>query len=64
MLFYRALKPIKKGDPLLAWYSASVERELSQALLNRDFINAVLNDSFHNNETSTRKNGKHFELFI
>lgn len=28
MLYYRALKPIQKGDYLLAWYSNSVEIEL------------------------------------
>lgn len=28
MLFYRAIKPIQKGDHLLAWYSSSVEVEL------------------------------------
>lgn len=33
MLYYRAIKPIRKGDQLLAWYSPSVELELYKALL-------------------------------
>ena len=39
MLYYRAIKPIRKGDQLLAWYSANVEAELSRSLLGRDAIN-------------------------
>lgn len=33
MLYYRAIKPIRKGDQLLAWYSPSVELELYKVLL-------------------------------
>jgi hypothetical protein len=28
MLLYRAIKPIRKGDELLAWYSSKVQQEL------------------------------------
>lgn len=35
MLYYHAIKPIQTGEPLLAWYSDSVEEELCKNLLNR-----------------------------
>jgi hypothetical protein len=38
MLYYRVVKPIRKGDCLLAWYSANVEAELAKSLLNRESI--------------------------
>ena len=33
MLYYRAIKPIKKGEPLLAWFSSIVENELAKSIL-------------------------------
>ncbi|RNA00525.1 MDS1 and EVI1 complex locus EVI1-like, partial [Brachionus plicatilis] len=36
MLYYRAIKPIKKGDPLLAWFSSMVESELAKSILGID----------------------------
>jgi len=45
MLYYRVIKSIRKGDQLLAWYSASVEVEVSKSLLNRDCINSSSNNT-------------------
>lgn len=38
MLYYKAIKPIKCGEQLLAWFSASVELELIKSFLKRDFL--------------------------
>lgn len=38
MLYYRAIKPIKKGDPLLAWFSSMVENELVKSILGIDHL--------------------------
>lgn len=38
MLFYKAIKTIKCGDQLLAWFSPGVELELIKSLLKRDFL--------------------------
>ncbi len=38
MLYYHAIKPIKMGEPLLAWYSQKVEEELCKNLLNRESL--------------------------
>lgn len=43
MLYYRVIRPIRKGDPLLAWYSTNVEVEVSKSLLNRECINTSSN---------------------
>ncbi|CAF0708679.1 unnamed protein product [Brachionus calyciflorus] len=36
MLYYRAIKAIRKGDPLLAWFSNGVECELTKSILSID----------------------------
>lgn len=51
MLYYRATRPIGKGDSLLAWYSPSVEAEIAKLLLNRD---QILVSSFHHQEQCKR----------
>jgi hypothetical protein len=49
MLYYRAIKPIEKGEPLLAWYSSNMENELSKSLLGREQINPLTSQSDSSN---------------
>ena len=41
MLLYRAIKPIRKGEQMLAWYSTKVQQELCD-------IVAPSNDDYKN----------------
>lgn len=41
MLYYRVIKPIKKGEPLLAWYSSMVENELAKSILAIDCFSEI-----------------------
>lgn len=58
MLYYRATKNIKKNDQLLAWYSSSVEEELSKAILN---LESLVGYSKNNNETQCKHCHINFE---
>ena len=52
MLLYRAIKPIRKGDQLLAWYSPKVQQELCNMI-------APVNDCKNFNELIlSSENGK------
>ena len=64
MLFYRVLRPISKGRPLLAWYDAQLESEISQSLLNRYQILPHQRHHHHQQQQHLRLDGKSLFLLI
>lgn len=52
MFYYRAIKPIKRGEPLLAWYSDTMEQELFKRVFQLP----------NNNQNNT--NMKHLNLLL
>ncbi len=70
MLLYRAIKPICKGEPMLAWYSTKVQQELCNMIIPtsdyEDFNELLMsteNGRSNNNNNNIKKFSSNFFFF-